>query len=100
LEFAGILSTWAGEDWNVSSGTKTVTEKVTPAATALTLIGGASGADVISADTNFAIDNTYKGLQVTATAESGVATIFVVAYDKNNGSADGSGYRTGTAQNS
>jgi len=96
LKFEGILSTWTGEDWNISSGTKTVKAKVTPAATALTTI---SGADDINADTNFAIDNSFKGLQVTATAGAGNnATVFVVAYDKNNGAADGSGYLTGTAQ--
>lgn len=97
LKFEGILSTWTGEDWNISSGTKTVTSNNTPAATALTEISGATS---ISADTNFAIDNSFKGLQVSATAGSGVATVFVVAYDKNNGAADGSGYRTGTAQTS
>ena len=98
LKFEGILPTWTGEDWTISSGTKTVITKNTPAAAALTEISGATS---ISADTNFAIDNSFKGLQVTATAGAGNnATVFVIAYDKNNGAADGSGYRTGTAQTS
>jgi len=101
LEFQGVLSTWSGEDWNISSGTKTVISKNVPGANQLTLIGGASGGDKISTDTNFAIDNSYKGLQVTVTAGAGhSAIVHVVAYDKNNGSADGSGYLTGTAQTS
>ena len=102
LKFEGVAETWTGEDYNVSSGTKTIKTKNPPSSAQLVTISTkgefVAGGDDAQAQ-HFAIDLGFKAIQVTLTV-GGTATVFVKAYEKNGGMANGSGYITGDAQDS
>tara|TARA_R100001594_G_scaffold69585_2_gene103881 strand:- start:579 stop:965 length:387 start_codon:yes stop_codon:yes gene_type:complete len=91
LEFKGVNELWSGEDWNISSGTKTLISANTPSATSLTTITPTLAADAVG---QFAIDLGFKALQVKSTG--GTATVMVKAYSKSHGTPIGSGYVTGS----
>ena len=93
LTFNAVTEDWVGEDWNISSGTKTLMAVNTPTAAQLIPITPTLTAE--STDGEFAIDMGFKALQVVASA-GGSANVYVKAYSKSHGAAGGSGYLTGT----
>lgn len=97
IAFEGVSHEWTGEDWNISSGSKSVITTNKPTAAMLTVQAGAAITDLAETG-EFAIDfGLYKALQVTLSGNDKVATIHVKAYDKSTGTSAGSGFITGSA---